>query len=92
MTDETACPAVRSANERFNARLGIALFILYLLFYTGFVLINAFQADWMDIIVVAGLNLAIVYGFALIIVAIVMSLIYGLCCRVDSDNRGGDAS
>ncbi len=69
--------------EQYNARLGIWLFLLYLLFYVGFVLINAFRADWMDAVVFAGLNLAVVYGFALIVVAIVMSFIYGVCCKVE---------
>ncbi len=41
-------------------------------------LLNAFRAETMDTIVFAGLNLAIVYGFALILVAIGMALIYGM--------------
>jgi hypothetical protein len=49
---------------------------------------------------VAGLNLAIVYGFALIVVAFALALVYGMLCRnepvdepgdVDSSGREGDA-
>ena len=51
-----------SPQRRFNARLGLFLFLFYLLLYAGFVLINAFAADQMETVVLQGLNLAIVYG------------------------------
>jgi uncharacterized membrane protein (DUF485 family) len=72
-----------SPQRRYNTRLGLFLFLVYLTLYTGFVLINAFAADKMETIVLAGLNLAIVYGFGLIVFAIVLALIYGLMCRKD---------
>jgi len=72
-----------SPQRRFNTRLGLFLFLVYLTLYTGFVLINAFAADKMETIVLAGLNLAIVYGFGLIVFALVLALIYGLMCRRD---------
>jgi uncharacterized membrane protein (DUF485 family) len=62
---------------------------LYLLLYLGFVLISAFAPEVMERIVAVGLNLAVVYGFALIAVAFVMSLIYGLLCRDDSESGDG---
>jgi uncharacterized membrane protein (DUF485 family) len=68
--------------EHYNARLGLRLFAAYCLFYAGFVLISAFRADWMDYEIIAGMNLAIVYGFALIIVAILLSFVYGCFCRL----------
>ena len=67
--------------RQFNMRLGLVLFAIYLVLYLGFVLINAFRAELMEATVWAGLNLAIVYGFALIVVALVLSLIYGFACR-----------
>ena len=78
---ESSSPA-----RAFNTRLGLILFFVYLLLYLGFVLISAFAPDMMDRIVAAGLNLAVVYGFALIAVAFVMSLIYGVLCRNDSES------
>lgn len=72
-----------SPQRRFNTRLGLLLFLIYLALYSGFVLINAFAADKMETIVLAGLNLAIVYGFGLIAFALVLALIYGLLCRKD---------
>ncbi len=79
--------------QRRNARLGLWLFAIYLVLYTGFVLISAFAASTMERTVLAGLNLAIVYGFALIIGALVMALIYGALCRADRDGdpKEGDA-
>lgn len=62
------------------------LFVIYLALYVGFVLINAFAADVMETVVLAGLNLAIVYGFALIVVALVLAGIYGLLCRGESSD------
>ena len=70
-----------SAERQFNTRLGLILFAVYLVLYLCFVLINAFAADVMDTIVLAGLNLAIVYGFALIVIALVLALVYGMMCR-----------
>jgi uncharacterized membrane protein (DUF485 family) len=76
-----------SPERRFNTRLGLWLFALYLLLYAGFVLISAFAAEVMDTIIVAGLNLAIIYGFALIVFALVLALIYGMMCRREPDDN-----
>jgi len=67
--------------QRYNSRLGLWLCGLYTLFYLGFVLLSALAASTMEIEVIAGLNLAIVYGFALIVIAIAMALLYGVLCR-----------
>ena len=58
-------------------RAGLVLFFIYLIFYGGFVLLNAFWPEVMERTPVAGVNLAILYGFALIIVAFLMALVYG---------------
>ncbi len=67
-----------------NSRNGLILFAVYLLFYGGFVFINAFDPSSMERTPIAGLNLAVLYGFSLIIGAVVLSAVYGLLC--------GDAS
>ena len=73
-----------------NARIGVQLFFVYLLFYSGFVLINAFAPTMMETTPIAGINLAILYGFGLIIGALVMALIYGaLCSAEDADVAPG---
>ena len=70
-------------------RLGLWLFAFYTSLYLGFVLINAFAPTTMEINVVLGLNLAIVYGFGLIIAAVILALIYGLM-RKDDDGGNRD--
>jgi uncharacterized membrane protein (DUF485 family) len=67
-----------------NSRNGLILFAVYLLFYGGFVFLNAFAPASMEQTPVAGLNVAVLYGFALIIGAVLLSAAYGLIC--------GDAS
>ncbi|MBN2107941.1 MAG: DUF485 domain-containing protein [Deltaproteobacteria bacterium] len=64
----------------YKARLGVYLFIFYVLVYAGFIVINVMTPKTMGIIVMAGLNLACVYGFGLIVLAIVMGLIYNHMC------------
>ncbi|MEM6688835.1 MAG: DUF485 domain-containing protein [Planctomycetota bacterium] len=71
-------------------RLGLWLFAFYTALYLGFVLINAFAPNRMEAIVFAGLNLAIVYGFGLILAAIVLALVYGLLRRDAIDASSND--
>lgn len=59
------------------SRLGLLLFAIYLVFYLGFVLMSAFASHWLETIVAGGLNLAVVYGFGLILLALVLAIIYG---------------
>jgi len=74
-------PDSPSTQRQFNTKLGLILFFVYLSLYAGFVLINAFAANVMETIVLAGLNLAIVYGFGLIFFALLLALLYGLLCK-----------
>lgn len=67
--------------ERYNARLGLVLFALYLLAYGAFVVINAFWPAIMDQLAFAGLNVAVVYGLGLIIGAFILALVYAWFCR-----------
>jgi len=70
-----------------NARYGAILFLAYLLLYGGFVGINAFNPDAMDTIVLAGINLAVIYGLGLILAAFVLALVYGWLCRAPATAR-----
>lgn len=69
-----------------NARVGLILFGVYLVLYGGFVLLNAFSPTTMEMTPIAGVNLAILYGFGLIISAIVLALLYGFLCRNEATN------
>ncbi len=64
-----------------NARNGLILFAVYVVLYLGFMLLNAFAPERMREPVLAGVNLAIVYGFGLIVAALVLALIYMALCR-----------
>jgi uncharacterized membrane protein (DUF485 family) len=76
----------------FNARLGVVLFLVYLLLYVGFIYLSAFQRERMATEVIGRVNLAVVYGFALIAAAFVMALLYMVLCRREpaaTDTREG---
>jgi uncharacterized membrane protein (DUF485 family) len=64
-----------------NTRMGVWLFLVYVLFYGGFVALSAFKHDVMAQPFIAGVSLAIVYGFSLILVALILALVYMKVCR-----------
>jgi uncharacterized membrane protein (DUF485 family) len=73
-----------------NTRLGLWFFGVYLVLYGGFVLLAAFSPESMERTPLAGVNLAIWYGFGLIFAAIVLALVYGLLCAANSrQSRSG---
>ena len=57
-----------STNRR-NQRIGLVLFTFYLLLYGGFVLLMAFDAEQLQVMGPAGVNMAVWSGFGLIVVA-----------------------
>ena len=69
-----------------NSRYGMVLFLIYLAIYAGFVGLNAFRPDIMDKTPAWGLNLAVLYGFALIGIAMVLALLYSWLCRTQKTN------
>jgi uncharacterized membrane protein (DUF485 family) len=78
-----------------NSRFGLALFFVYLAFYAGFVLLAAFSPATLERMPWAGVNLAIWYGFALIVAAFILALLYGALCRSSepaSPDLGGPSS
>jgi len=64
-----------------NARTGMRLFAIYLPLYAAFVLICAFAPGWMAQRPLAGINLAIWYGFGLLGGALLLALVYSWLCR-----------
>ena len=81
MLHEPATPSGRDPAAPYKARLGIRMFALYTVFYAGFVAITFLSPLTMATVVVAGLNLATVYGMALIIAAVIQALVYNAMCR-----------
>jgi uncharacterized membrane protein (DUF485 family) len=67
-----------------KARLGVIMFVIYTLVYAGFVFIGLSKPELMGLEMIGGQNLAIIYGFGLIVLAIVMGFIYNyLCTRLE---------
>jgi uncharacterized membrane protein (DUF485 family) len=69
----------------YKERLGIYLFIVYCVVYGVFVALNTISPKLMGMIIFSGLNLAVVYGMGLIILAIVMGIIYNNMCTKAED-------
>lgn len=70
--------------------IGFLLFAAYLAIYLGFVIINAFWPQLMKSTPIAGVNLAVLYGFGLIVTAIVMAFLYGFVGNAAGDNSKSD--
>lgn len=78
--------------QEYKTALGIKSFIIYTVVYVVFVTINVMNPGLMEMTVFAGLNLAVVYGFALIIFALVIAVIYNhLCTKAENRLNGEDA-
>jgi len=81
----------------YKRRLGAWMFLLYALVYAGFVIINLVRPGAMEIVLFGGLNLAVVYGFGLIVFALFLALIYSRACGRQekrlhkADPQGGQA-
>ena len=64
-----------------NRRMGMILFVVYVLFYGGFMALSAFWPEVMSKPCLLGVNLAVVYGFALIVAALVLAMVYMKVCH-----------
>jgi len=94
----TTPPADRAARDDHpdvsaaNARAGLVLFFVYLAFYAGFVGLAAFAPQAMGRPVLAGVNLAITYGMALILGAFVVAALYMWACARNARLDRGPSS
>ena len=82
-------------SESRTHRLPLVLFGIYLLLYGGFIVINLYATDLMELTPFAGVNLAIWYGFGLIIAAVLLAFIYGVAGSkaneaADADSENGE--
>ena len=68
-----------------NTRVGVILFIVYVVFYGGFMALSAFSPETMSEPFLGGVNVAVVYGFALIIVPLLLAFVYMKLCRKTFD-------
>ncbi|MDX9848218.1 MAG: DUF485 domain-containing protein [Tenuifilaceae bacterium] len=73
-----------------KTRLGIILFFVYAAIYAAFVYIGLVQTDLLGEKALGNVNLAIVYGLGLIILAGVMGFVYNIACsRMEDKLKGG---
>jgi uncharacterized membrane protein (DUF485 family) len=68
-----------------KSKLGVILFIVYTLIYSGFVVIGLTKPELMGVELIGGQNIAIIYGFGLIALAVVMGFIYNYFCTKMED-------
>jgi uncharacterized membrane protein (DUF485 family) len=75
-----------------NTRTGLWLFLVYLALYAGFMGLSTFAPTVMQARPFGGLNLALIYGFGLIVSALVLAVIYlWLCHRPVAGQRADTA-
>lgn len=95
MLHQPAAPSGKDPSSAYKARLGVWMFIVYALIYAGFVAINVTDPLAMEAVVAAGMNLAVVYGLGLIVIALILALIYDRMCssheRGQNGGKGGRA-
>ena len=70
-----------------NSRIGLILFVIYLAIYGAFIALSAFRRDVMASDSLGGVNLAIVYGFGLILGAFLLALLYMFLCKPEPETR-----
>ena len=66
------------------------MFLVYAAIYVGFVAVNIISPVTMEKTIFLGLNLAVVYGFGLIILALVQALIYNFLCGAKEKELSND--
>ncbi len=77
-------PAEQSGKDpaaAFKTALGVRMFIGYAVIYAGFIGINVISPLSMESEVFMGLNLAVTYGFGLIVFALILAVIYNQICN-----------
>jgi uncharacterized membrane protein (DUF485 family) len=73
-----------------KTRLGVILFFVYAAIYAAFVFIGLVHTDLLGEKAIGNVNLAIIYGMGLIILAGVMGFVYNIACtRMEDKMKGG---
>ncbi len=95
MFHEPAAQSGKDPAASFKTSLGVKMFIAYALIYAGFIFINLFSPLSMEKEIMMGLNLAVVYGFGLIIIALILAVIYNQACNnkeaeLATEKKGGE--
>lgn len=70
-----------------KAGLGATFFLIYALLNTIYFAINALDPQALETDVVAGANLAVVYGFGLSVAALGLAILYARLSRAPAESR-----
>ena len=77
----------------YKTRIGARMFIIYAVIYAGFVVLNLVSPLSMEKEVIFGLNLAVTYGFGLILFAFILALVYNrMCARKERELNSANSS
>ncbi|MDA3940411.1 MAG: DUF485 domain-containing protein [Spirochaetia bacterium] len=87
MLHEPAAQSEKDYASDYKRKLGIKMFIVYGILYAGFVAINALIPGKMETRMLFGLNLAVFYGFSLILIAIISGLFYNHFCTKEENRQ-----
>jgi uncharacterized membrane protein (DUF485 family) len=80
MLHEPAAKTGKDPAFAYKRRLGVIMFIVYGAIYAGFVAVNLVSPWLAGTILFGGLNLDIVYGIGLIVLALILALVYNRAC------------
>lgn len=81
----------KDESAALKSKIGLILFGVYALIYAGFIVINTLTPKTMGTRIILGLNLSVVYGIGLIILAIVMGIAYNHFCTKMEDKMNKPA-
>jgi len=70
---------IEDGASKYKEKLGVRMFIMFVVVYAGFILINSLSPKLMGIDI-GKINLAIFYGIGLILYALVLATIYNYLC------------
>lgn len=78
-------------SQGFKTKAGLIMFAIYIPIYLAFILISVISPKTMAT-EIGPLNLAIVFGFGIIILAIIQAIIYNYICstkeKLDNSSKG----
>lgn len=80
MLHEPAVELGKDYSAEKKSKLGVKLFLIYMVIYFGFVVIGTLSPKTLGVHIFGGANLAFVYGMGLIVLAAVMGLFYNYFC------------
>ncbi len=84
MLHEPATPTGPDPAAPYKTRLGAVMFVIYTIVFAGFIAVNLINdGAAMAIVLFWGLNVAVLYGFLLIVLALFMAMIYNHLCTAE---------